>query len=166
MMLKRRTRLAAVIAIAFSALACEAQLALAESPARPDDPKFERLDRNRDGYLAWPEVRHVRDYTQAFREADENRDGRLDRGEFVKAEAIHDRIVVGKYVDDALLTTKVKAALLQEPELKSLDVSVESNRGVVLLSGFVDGEAQRAKALKVAVAVPGVKSVKDGMALR
>jgi hyperosmotically inducible protein len=139
---------------------------LAESPSKPADPKFERLDKNRDGYLAQDEVRHIRDYPQAFREADQDRDGRLDPAEFIKAESIHDRIVAGKYVDDALLTTRVKAALLKELELKSFEVSVESNRGVVLLSGFVDGEAQRAKALKVAGSVPGVKAVKNGLALR
>lgn len=166
MMPKRKSLPAAMLAVAIPALACGAPFALAQGTPNPDQPKFERLDKNRDGYLSMNEVRHIRDYARAFREADENRDGRLDAAEFIKAEAIHDRIVVGKYLEDGALTTRVKAALLIEPALKSLDVSVESNRGEVLLSGFVNDEAQRARALKAAALVPGVKSVKDGMALR
>ncbi|MGH8690535.1 MAG: BON domain-containing protein, partial [Burkholderiales bacterium] len=60
----------------------------------------------------------------------------------------------------------VKAALLREQQLKALDVSVETYRGEVLLSGFVKDEAQRKKALQVASAVSGVTGVKDGLAVR
>ncbi len=144
-------------------------LAIALAPALAlgsDNPKFDRLDRNRDGFLSREEVRHLRDYASAFNEADANRDGRLSPAEFIKAEAIHDRVLAGKYVDDTMLTARVKAALLKEPELKSLDVGVESNRGQVLLSGFVQDDRQRQKALKAAAAVPGVRGVMDGMALR
>lgn len=139
--------------------------ALAAEASRTN-PNFSALDRNRDGVLTPDEVRHLPDFTTAFREADENRDGRLDPAEFVKAQAIHDRTLAGKYVEDAVLTARVKAALLQEPDLKSLDVSVESRRGEVLLSGFVTDAAQRQKALKATVAVNGVLSVKDAMVVR
>ncbi len=151
------------------AIRCAAALALAACAAQAhaaDNPKFDRLDRNRDGVLTQDEVRHLRDYARAFIEADENKDGKLDPAEFVKAEAIHDRILAGKYVDDAVITAKVKAALLKEPELKSLDVSVETRRGEVLLSGFVTDPLQRQKALKAAVAVGGVVSVKDAIVVR
>jgi hyperosmotically inducible protein len=144
-------------------------LALMAAPAFAADnhnPKFDKLDRNRDGVLTRDEVRHIRDYARAFSEADENKDGKLDQAEFVKAEAIHDRIVAGKFVDDAVLTAKVKAALLKEPELKSLDVSVETLRGEVLLSGFVKDQAQREKAMKAAVSVNGVTAVKDALVVR
>ena len=134
--------------------------------AKGDNPKFAQLDKNRDGVLTRDEVRHLRDYARAFIEADANKDGKLDQAEFVTAEAIHSRIVTGKYVADSVLTAKVKAALLKEPELKSLDVSVETLRGEVLLSGFVQSDAQRQKAMKAAVAVDGVASVKDAMVVR
>lgn len=141
--------------------------ALGTSPAAAiDNAKFEQLDRNRDGVLTRDEVRQLRDFARPFSEADENKDGKLDAAEFVKAQAIHDRIVAGKYVDDSVLTAKVKAALLKEPELKSLDVSVETLRGEVLLSGFVKDERQREKATKVATGVNGVASVKDAMVVR
>jgi hyperosmotically inducible protein len=155
----------AAMALAVSAAFCAAS-AIAAGDAKSDNPKFGQLDKNRDGVLTRDEVRQIRDYPRAFTEADENKDGKLDATEFVKAEAVHDRIVAGKYIDDSVLTAKVKAALLKEPELKSLDVSVESMRGEVLLSGFVKDNGQRQKALKTATAVNGVASVKDAMVVR
>ncbi|HTP62441.1 MAG TPA: BON domain-containing protein [Burkholderiales bacterium] len=131
-----------------------------------NNTKFDQLDKNHDGVLTQDEVRGIPDYARAFIEADENKDGKLDRTEFVKAEAIHDRIAAGKYVNDSVITAKVKAALLKEPDLKSLDVSVETQRGEVLLSGFVKDEVQKRKAMKVAIAVSGVASVKDAMVVR
>jgi hyperosmotically inducible protein len=140
--------------------------AAAADNAKSVNRDFDRLDTNRDGMLTRDEVRQIRDFARAFSEADENKDGKLDRDEFVKAQAIHDRIVVGKYVDDSVVTAKVKAALLKEPELKSLDVSVETLRGEVLLSGFVKDAGQKEKAVKVALEVNGVASVKDAMLVR
>jgi hyperosmotically inducible protein len=154
-----------VVALAATVALCVAG-PVAAGDAKSENSKFNQLDKNRDGVLTRDEVRHIRDYSRAFADADENRDGKLDATEFVKAEAIHDRIVAGKYVDDSVLTAKVKAALLKEPELKSLDVSVESLRGEVLLSGFVRDDGQRQKALKTATSVNGVTSVKDALVVR
>ena len=151
------------------AIPCLAAIALAfcAPPLHAiDNSKFDQLDKNHDSVLTRDEVRHIRDYARAFIEADANKDGKLDQAEFVKAEAIHDRIVAGKYVEDSILTAKVKAALLKEPELKSLDVSVETLRGEVLLAGFVKDARQREMAMKTAVAVNGVVSVKDAMVVR
>lgn len=143
-----------------------ASSSVAADNAKSVNRDFDRLDANHDGVLTRDEVRQIRDFARAFSDADENKDGKLDRDEFTKAQAIHDRIVVGKYVDDSVVTAKVKAALLKEPELKSLDVSVETLRGEVLLSGFVKDGVQKEKAAKVALAVPGVASVKDAMVVR
>jgi len=151
------------------ALPCSAALCLSVCAApllAADNVKFDQLDKNHDGLITRDEVRHIKDYMRAFDEADANKDGKLDRSEFVTAEAIHDRIAAGKYVADSVVTARVKAALLKEPELKSLDVSVETLRGEVLLSGFVRDEAQRQKAMKAAVAVNGVASVKDALVVR
>jgi hyperosmotically inducible protein len=159
--ISRNTAITLAVSAAFGT-AC----VMAADKSQEPNPKFEQLDRNHDGFLTRDEVRGIRDFGTAFDQADENRDGKLDQAEFIKADAIHDRIAAGKYVDDSVITAKVKAALLQEPELKSLDVSVETMRGQVLLSGFVRDEGQRRKALKVAVAVNGVASVKDAMVVR
>ena len=84
----------------------------------------------------------------------------------LKAESMRQREAAAKYVDDSVITAKVKAALIKAPELKSLAVSVETLKGTVLLSCFVDDAKQRDKAMKVAGSVDGVVSVKDGMVLR
>jgi len=161
-----RTPVARTAALA-ACLALAGGAAVAADPSKPaGNAKFEQLDRNRDGFISREETRGIRDYGRAFTEADANKDGKLDAAEFVTAESIHDRITAGKYVEDSVLTAKVKTALLKEPDLKSLDVSVESLRGEVLLSGFVKDEGQRQKALKAATAVNGVASVKDALVVR
>jgi hypothetical protein len=63
------------------------------------------------------------------RKPDDNRDGRLDAGEFVKADAIYLRERTGAYAADSVLTAKVRTALLRERGLKSMGVNVETYRG-------------------------------------
>jgi osmotically-inducible protein OsmY len=72
----------------------------------------------------------------------------------------------GEYVDDTVITTKVKAAILNEPTLKSAEINVETFKGVVQLSGFVSSPAAETTAVAVARKVGGVKSVKNDMRLK
>lgn len=72
----------------------------------------------------------------------------------------------GEYVDDAVITTKVKTAILNEPALKSLEINVETFKGIVQLSGFVSSSAAENNAVEVARRVKGVKSVKDDMQVK
>ena len=72
----------------------------------------------------------------------------------------------GEYVDDSVITTKVKAAVLNEPTLKSAEINVETYKGIVQLSGFVSSEADIAKAASLANGVKGVTSVKNDMRLK
>ena len=72
----------------------------------------------------------------------------------------------GEYVDDTVITSKVKAAILNEPTLKSAEINVETFKGVVQLSGFVTSQAAESKAIEVARTVGGVKSVKNDMRLK
>ncbi|MGZ5042725.1 MAG: BON domain-containing protein [Usitatibacter sp.] len=72
----------------------------------------------------------------------------------------------GEYVDDAVITTKVKAAVLEEPSLKSAEINVETSKGTVQLTGFVSSRADIDKAVEVAKRVKGVKSVKNDMILK
>ena len=146
-------------------LAVIAILAAGAAYAQPSD-KFRGLDRNGDGFLSRDEVSHIRGYERPFEEADDDRDGRLSPDEFIKSESIHGRQTVGKVLDDSVLTAKVKAALLRERGIKSTDVKVETNQGRVLLSGFVDSEDQKKRALNVASSVDGVKEVRDGINVR
>jgi len=72
----------------------------------------------------------------------------------------------GEYVDDTVVTGKVKAAIFKEPTLKSAEINVETFKGVVQLSGFVSSQAAENTAVAVARNVEGVKSVKNDMRLK
>lgn len=72
----------------------------------------------------------------------------------------------GEYIDDTVITTKVKAAIMNDPELKVTEINVETFRGVVQLSGFVSTNAQIQHAVAVARNVSGVTSVKNDMRLK
>jgi osmotically-inducible protein OsmY len=72
----------------------------------------------------------------------------------------------GEYFDDTVITSKVKTALLANPEVKGTAVDVEVFRGTVQLSGFVRSEQEREKAEQLARQVAGVKEVKNDLLLR
>jgi osmotically-inducible protein OsmY len=72
----------------------------------------------------------------------------------------------GQYVDDTVITTSVKAAILNEPSLKVSEINVETFKGVVQLSGFVRSQDNIATAVNVTRGVNGVRSVKNDMRLK
>ena len=72
----------------------------------------------------------------------------------------------GQYIDDSAITTKVKTGIFNEPSLKSGQITVETYKSVVQLSGFVDSNASMDKAVAIARSVQGVSSVKNDMRLR
>ncbi len=72
----------------------------------------------------------------------------------------------GEYVDDSAITTKVKAMLFDEPNLRSGQINVETFKGVVQLSGFVNSQADINRAVEIARSIKGVESVKNDMRLR
>jgi len=72
----------------------------------------------------------------------------------------------GEYVDDSVITTKVKAAIFNEPSLKSAEINVETFKGAVQLSGFVSSQTAVNKAVAVARTVGGVTSVKNDMRVK
>lgn len=131
-----------------------------------ENPEFRKLDTNRDGYISRDEARNVKDFDKALVEADGDRDNRLNPDEFVKAQAIHERMQAGKYVSDSVLTAKVKAALVKDLHLKGFDISVETYHGTVQLSGFVDSKEQVARAGEIAASVQGVNTVKNSLIVK
>jgi osmotically-inducible protein OsmY len=72
----------------------------------------------------------------------------------------------GEYVDDSTITTKVKAAIFNDPALKVFQINVETFKGEVQLSGFVDSAQNASKAGTVARGVGGVKSVKNSLIVK
>jgi hyperosmotically inducible protein len=71
----------------------------------------------------------------------------------------------GEYIDDAAITTKVKAAILNDPMLSASRIEVTTNQGVVMLSGAVDSEQGISRAKELAGAQPGVKSVQTDLSV-
>jgi len=69
----------------------------------------------------------------------------------------------GEVIDDSVLTSKVKVALIDDPITKAGQINVETYRGVVQLGGFVDNPTQKAQATKVARSVTGVKEVRNDL---
>lgn len=82
---------------------------------------------------------------------------------FMGCAGTQQRESTGQYVDDSTITTKVKAAILDEATLKSLQINVKTFKGVVQLSGFVDSEQSIAMAAEVARRVGGVKEVMNDL---
>jgi osmotically-inducible protein OsmY len=72
----------------------------------------------------------------------------------------------GEYIDDASVSTKVKAAFVKDPLVKALDVKVDTFKGAVQLSGFVDTAEQKARAEQIAAGITGVASVKNNITVK
>jgi osmotically-inducible protein OsmY len=72
----------------------------------------------------------------------------------------------GEYVDDSVITTKVKSLLAEDDFLKSFQISVETYKGTVQLSGFVNSRQAVDKANQIAYSVKGVKSVKNDLIVK
>jgi len=72
----------------------------------------------------------------------------------------------GEYVDDSAITTKVKASLVGDEAVKSFEIKVETFKGIVQLSGFVDNSDQKSAAAHDAAAVPGVRDVKNNITVK
>lgn len=69
-------------------------------------------------------------------------------------------------IDDSVITTKAKSALLADTTVKGTDINVETNRGVVSLSGMVDNDRQRDRAASIVRGIDGVKSVENKMSVK
>ncbi len=72
----------------------------------------------------------------------------------------------GEYIDDSVITGKVKSALVADPDLKATEINVETYKGTVQLSGFVGSPDDIPKALSLARKIDGVKAVKNDMAVK
>ncbi len=85
---------------------------------------------------------------------------------FIGCAATQKHESTGQYVDDSVITTKVKAVIFDEPGLKTMQINVKSYKGVVQLSGFVDSEQSVKKAGEVARNVAGVTEVKNDLIVK
>lgn len=142
--------------------------------ARPDDmttnpqiDTFKKLDVNKDGVLSVKEAGKDSLFnTTHFAKADINKSGTLDQQEFMDYKSAEQNKEVERIADDSVITASIKAAIVKEEGFKGLQISVETHRGVVLLSGFVDAQSQVTTAERVAKATTGVKSVKNSLIVK
>lgn len=165
----RMLRPAGVVLAAAMAMAISTPLHAGDDTGGNSDaanPTFQKLDTNRDGYVSRDEAAKLRGFDQVFNDADGNRDGRLDKDEFLKAQAAYDGMRAKAFIDDSMITARIKAALLKDKEVSALAVSVETDKGIVLLSGFVENEKQVLRAQEIAAAIKGVKSVKSNLVVK
>lgn len=79
---------------------------------------------------------------------------------------MRDQQSTGAYIDDATITTQVKARMLDNPAVAGTSISVETLNGTVMLSGFAKNATEKATAEKIARDVNGVKSVRNEIAVR
>ena len=153
-------------ALTAATLIAVAGTVFAAEPGEGRGLDFNRIDTNRDGFISREEAIKIPDFEFPFNESDDNRDGRLDSAEFVKAQSLHERERAGHFVQDSVITAKVKAALLKDPVVKGTAVNVETHRGTVLLSGFVTSPQQVQRAAELAAGIGGVISVRNGLTVR
>jgi hyperosmotically inducible protein len=85
---------------------------------------------------------------------------------FVACDSTSKQEGAGEFIDDSVITTKVKALLTEDDFLKSFQISVETYKGTVQLSGFVDSQKAVDKAGEIARSVKGVKSVKNDLSVK
>lgn len=123
---------------------------------------FERLDRNRDGYVSRTEAIADQDVLKRFAQFDLDRDGQLSVAEYLMlGEDIDQRVM-----RDAVLMARVKAALLAEKDLPSLRISVAAYEGMVTLSGSVASPDMASRAGRVTRTVSGVREVQNNIVVR
>ena len=141
-------------------------IAMTSAMAATVMPSFKTADSNGDGMISMEEFADQGGLAQAFREGDTNKDSRLASDEYTMAVANHDRIKAGKFIDDAWITAKVKALLLKDEGVKGLAVKVDTHKGTVQLSGWVDDPSQIIRAEKIALRVEGVKEVRNDLLVK
>ncbi len=148
------------------ALAGVLSAASASALAVPATPGFKTYDSNGDGKISLEEFQAQGGPVKAFHDADINRDLLLDTDELANASVRNERVLPSEYIEDAWITTKVKAVLLKNDVMKGLGVNVETSQGTVQLSGWVDTPDQIARAEKIAHGVEGVKAVRNDLQIK
>jgi hypothetical protein len=123
---------------------------------------FERLDRNRDGWISRREAANDREVEKRFGRFDANKDNLLSLEEYERAR--QDQQL--QFVSDLAVTTKVKSALLLEKGIQSTAISVDTSDGLVQLSGVQSRPDQVALAGRVAARVTGVRTVQNDLKVK
>lgn len=152
-------------------LCISSRVALAITPDPSDQNIYQRefrlLDISNDSKLSASEIKKDPIFDGGgFSKADKNHDGSLSQDEYASYKSAAQQVEAKRVARDSAITSKVKANYLLEKNFRSFKVSVETKDGVVILSGFVDDEATKNRAERIAAGVKGVKSVKNGLVIK
>jgi len=128
--------------------------------------EFKKLDINLDGKLSREEAAQDKDLMGKFAQADSNKDGVLDAKEYGDYKSAVQQKRIGTFLDDSTVTAKIKAELFKDVGMKGLEISVETHKGLVILSGFVETDQQIHRAVEIASGVRGVQSVKNSLVVK
>lgn len=127
---------------------------------------FSKLDSNQDHHLNHDEAVQDQDLAQHFENADIDRNGSLSEQEFEQFKQAAQQSRMEAFLDDTEVTEKIRDELVHDSHTKSLNISVETYKGEVILSGFVDTDQQAHRAVEIASAVHGVQAVKNSLVVK
>lgn len=166
--IKLATASLAAAAVAFTAFSMQASAIGTEETVnqKPLAAEFKKLDANSDQKLTPTEVSNDKDIVGKFEQADIDKDGVLNADEYANYKSGVQQERVKAYLDDATVTAKVKAELIKDAGMDGIDISVETHKGQVILSGFVNNGEQLLRAVHIASGVSGVQSVKNALVIR
>lgn len=152
---------------AFAALDADAVQDSVQDERFSLETEFKKLDTDSNALLSQAEFNNDKFFTKGhFAKADTDKDGSLNQEEFVSYKSGAQKQAAKRVASDSLITSKAKAELLAEKNLKSLQISVKTFNGVVILSGFVDDEVSKLKAETIVAKIDGVKSVKNSLVVK
>lgn len=163
-----RHSIASLLAVVFIGAAGQA-LAFGTESDQVQTPlfsEFKKLDKNSDGKLSRQEAVRDSDVGPNFDKADKDKNETLSAQEYGDFKSGIQQARVESFLDDSSVTAKVKAELLKDEGMKSLAIKVQTHHGQVILSGFVDSEAQARRAVEIATGVRGVLSVKNSLVVK
>lgn len=134
---------------------------------KPFQSEFNTLDKNGSESLSWAELKADQRSKEAdFKTFDQNHNGLLSYEEFAEMRNQTGQKAIKTAMSDSWITTKAKAMLLEEASLRAFKISVETHKGEVILSGFVDDAQLKAKAETIVAAIDGVRSVKNAIEVK
>jgi hyperosmotically inducible periplasmic protein len=163
----KSTTVAIALAFGFTSMQAFALDESAKEGLVPLSAEFKKLDANSNALLTQTEAGNDKLFTaSAFAKADIDNDGTLNQEEYANYKSGAQKVVVKRVASDSLITSTAKAELLAEKGLKSFKISVETYKGEVILSGFVDNEAAKTQAEAVVAKIDGVKSVKNSLVVK
>ena len=158
------------IVLAFGATSIQAVTLDSDSVQDGQQPlaaEFKKLDTNSNELLTQAEASNDKLFTKKhFAKADIDNDGTLNQQEYANHKSSAQKKSVKRVASDSVITSKAKAELLAEKDLKSLQISVKTFKGEVILSGFVDDEISKLKAETIVSKIDGVKSVKNSLVVK